>query len=60
MRVDTIDVSRPRASTWLEKAAGALGDLGFAMLVVLALPLGLLVIGAPVALLVRAILELVP
>jgi hypothetical protein len=58
--VDTIDVSRPRAATWFETAAGALGDLGFAILLALLLPIALMIIGAPLALLVRAILEIVP
>jgi len=57
--VRTIDVSRPRAATWTEKAAGAIGDLGFAVLLVLMLPLGLVVVGAPLVLVVWAILAIV-
>ena len=45
--------------TWFVKAAGVVGELGLAVLMVMLVPLALVVIGAPVALLVRAILEIV-
>jgi hypothetical protein len=57
--VRTIDVSRPRSATWTEKAAGAFGDLGLAVLMALMLPLGLIVFGAPLVLVVWAILAIV-
>ena len=57
--IRTIDVSRPRAATWAEKARTAFGDLGLGILLVLLFPLGLVVVGAPLALVIWAVLALV-
>jgi len=57
--IRTIDVSRPRAATWAEKARAAFGDLGFAILLVLLFPLGLIVVGAPLAIVIWAMLAIV-
>jgi len=54
--IETIDVSRPRASTGTEKAAAVAGDLVLAVLLTLLLPLGLMVLFSPVAALVRVVL----
>ena len=56
-RIETIDVSRPRASTRTEKAAAAACDLALAVVLTLILPLGLLALFSPVAAVVRAILN---
>ena len=56
--IDTIDVSLPRASTGTEKAAAAVGDLTLAVMLALMLPLGLILLFSPVAVLVRLILSL--
>jgi hypothetical protein len=50
--IETIDVSRPPASTGTAKAAAAVGDLALALI----LPLGLVVLFSPLAGLVRAAL----
>jgi hypothetical protein len=42
--------------TWFAKAAGVLGDVGLAVLLVLLVPLVIVIAGAPVVLLVRGIL----
>ena len=57
--IETIDVSRPRASTATEKIAAAAGDLTLAVLLALALPFALMVLFSPLAALVRGILALV-
>jgi hypothetical protein len=54
--IETIDVSRPRASTGTEKAAAAVGDLALAVMLVLMLPLALVLLFSPIAALVRVIL----
>lgn len=56
--IETIDVSRPRASTSTAKAVAVAGDLALAVLLVLLLPLGLMVLFSPLAALVRIILGL--
>jgi hypothetical protein len=56
--IETIDVSLPRASTGIEKAAAVVGDLTIAVMLVLLLPLGLVVLFLPFAALVRAVLAL--
>ena len=56
--IETIDVSRPRASTGTEKAAALAGDLLLAVLLTVLLPLGLMVLFSPVAALVRIVLTL--
>ena len=56
--IETIDVSRPRASTGAGKAAAAAGDLGLAVLLVLILPIGLTILFSPLAGLVRVVLGL--
>jgi hypothetical protein len=55
--IETIDVSRPRASS-TAKVAGIAGDLAVAVLLVLLLPIGLVIAFSPLAGLVRAILAL--
>ena len=45
--------------TWIAKATEALCDLGLAVVIVMVLPLVLVVLGAPLVLLVRAILSVV-
>jgi hypothetical protein len=54
--IETIDVSRPRASTGTEKAAAAVSDLALAVLLTLILPLALTALFSPVAAVMRAIL----
>jgi hypothetical protein len=54
--IETIDVSRPPASTGTAKAAAAVGDLALAVLLALILPLGLVVLFSPLAGLVRVAL----
>lgn len=56
--IETIDVSRPRPSTHAEMAAAAVRDVLLAMLLVLALPLGLIVAFSPLVVLVRFALGL--
>jgi hypothetical protein len=56
--IETIDVSRPRALTATENAAAAVGDLALAVMLALMLPLGLILLFSPVAVLVRVILTL--
>ena len=55
--IETTDVSRPREST-TQKAAAIAGDVALAVLLVLALPLGLMVLFSPLAALVRFALAL--
>jgi hypothetical protein len=55
--IETIDVSRPPASTGVEKAASLVGNLLLAVLVTLLLPLGLMVLVSPVAALARVVLQ---
>ena len=45
--------------TWFAKTAGVLGDVGLAVALALLVPVVIVVIGAPVVLLVRAILAIV-
>lgn len=45
--------------TWFAKVAGVVGDVGLAVVIVMLLPLVLVVVGAPIALLVRGILAIV-
>jgi hypothetical protein len=45
--------------TWFAKAGSVVGDLGLAVGLVLLVPLVLVIVGAPVVLIVRALLELV-
>ena len=47
------------AKTWIAKTTEVLCDLGLAVVIVMVLPLVLVVLGAPVVLLVRAILAVV-
>ena len=56
--IETIDVSRPRALTATENAATAVGDVALAVMLALMLPLGLILLFSPVAVLVRVILTL--
>ena len=56
--IETIDVSRPPAATGTAKAAAVVGDLAFAVLLALILPLGLMVLFSPLAGLVRVALAL--
>ena len=56
--IETIDVSRPRALTATENATAAVGDLALAVMLALLLPLGLILLFSPVAVLVRVILTL--
>jgi hypothetical protein len=56
--IETIDVSRPRASTGTKKAAAIAGDLTLAVSLTLILPLALTALFSPVAAVVRAILAL--
>jgi hypothetical protein len=56
--IETIDVSRPQASTGTGKAAAAVGDLALAVLLALILPIGLMVLFSPLAGLVRGALAL--
>ena len=55
--IETIDVSRPPASTGTAKAAAAVGDLALAVLLALILPLGLVLLFSPLAGLVRVALS---
>jgi hypothetical protein len=48
-----------RLHPWTGRALAVLGNVGLAVIVVMALPLVIVILGAPLALLVRAILELV-
>jgi hypothetical protein len=45
--------------TRFTRAAGVIGDVGLAVILVLLLPLVLIIVGAPVVLLVRGILAVV-
>jgi len=56
--IETIDVSRPPASTGAAKTAAIVGDLALAVLLVLILPLGSVVLFSSLAGLVRAALAL--
>jgi hypothetical protein len=56
--IETTDVSRPREPTRTQKAAAIAGDVALAVLLVLALPLGLTVLFSPLAALVRLALAL--
>ena len=56
--IETLDVSLPRPSTRAEKAAAAARDVLLALLIVFALPLGLIVVFSPVVVLVRFALGL--
>ena len=56
--IETIDVSLVGASTRKGKAAAAAGDIALAVLLALALPLGLIVLFSPVIALVRLVLTL--
>ena len=49
---------RPRALTATENAATAVGDVSLAVMLALMLPLGLILLLSPVAVLVRVILTL--
>jgi len=56
--IETIDVSRPPDSPGFNKALAAAGDVALAVVLVLVLPLGLVLVFAPLAALVRAVLSL--
>ena len=59
-RLDTtIDLSLPPDSGWWRRVVRGLGDLGLALLVVLALPVLLVALAAPIALVVWALRTLV-
>jgi hypothetical protein len=45
--------------TWFAKAGSVIGDIGLAVGLVLLAPLVLVIVGAPVVLIVRALVELI-
>lgn len=51
--------TQPAARTRIATVAAVLGDAGLVLILVLAIPFVLVVVGAPVVLLVRLVLELV-